>query len=149
MVDTFKEIKTWFELAIPKPTEDHKRVQLGVHIEEITEMFDEFLLKAPENILIDYPALTEQLTTVANRLKQDKSVEVSITNRTEFLDSLCDQVVTAIGVAHMNGFDILGALAEVSASNSSKFVDGKPIFNEHGKIAKGKNYFKPDLTKFI
>lgn len=149
MIDTFKEIKTWFELAIPTPTEDNKRVQLGVHLEEVCEMVDEFLLRSPENVLGNYPALTEQLTTVANRLKQDKLIEVSITNRTEFLDSLCDQVVTAIGVAHMNGFDILGALAEVSASNSSKFVDGKPIFNEHGKIAKGPSYFKPNLTKFV
>ena len=120
-----------------------------MHIEEITEMFNEFLLKAPENIIIDYPALTEQLTVIANRLKQDKSVEVSITNRVEFLDSLCDQVVTAIGVAHMNGFDILGALAEVSKSNSSKFVDGKPVFNEHGKIFKGKDYTPPNLSRFL
>ena len=67
----------------------------------------------------------------------------------ELIDALCDQIVTAIGVAHMFGMDIQGALQEVANSNDSKFEDGRPVFNEHGKIAKGKNYFKPELAKFI
>lgn len=147
MVDTFKEIKNWFELAIPEPTEDNKRVQLGVHLEEVCEML--------ETIVVDNEWPTDvkdvyvNLTLVANNLKKNKEITIDTYDRKEFLDSLCDQVVTAIGVGHMYGFDILGALAEVSASNSSKFVDGKPIFNEHEKISKGKNYFKPDLAKFV
>lgn len=147
MVDTFKEIKNWFELAIPEPTEDNKRVQLGVHLEEVCEMLETIVV---DNVWpTDVKDVYVDLTLVANNLKKNKEITIDTYDRKEFLDSLCDQVVTAIGVGHMYGFDILCALAEVSASNSSKFVDGKPIFNEHGKIAKGPSYFKPDLAKFI
>lgn len=66
----------------------------------------------------------------------------------ELLDSLCDQIVTAIGVAHMMGFDIESALNEVNRSNWSKFIDGKAVFDENGKIAKPDTYSKPDLTSF-
>ena len=69
--------------------------------------------------------------------------------RTELLDALCDQIVTAVGVAHMFGLDIEGALAEVNRSNWSKFVDGKPTFDANGKIAKPATYSKPDLTPFL
>ena len=70
-------------------------------------------------------------------------------NKIELLDSLCDQIVTAIGVAHMLGMDIENALAEVNRSNHSKFEDGKPVFNAQGKISKGVNYTPPKLGKFI
>lgn len=49
----------------------------------------------------------------------------------------------------MMGFDMVGALKEVNASNYSKFENGKPVFNEQGKIAKGKDYFKPNLTTYL
>ncbi|MEG9499874.1 hypothetical protein [Mannheimia indoligenes] len=62
---------------------------------------------------------------------------------------LCDQIVTAIGVAYMFGMDIQGALKEVADSNDSKFENGEPVFNEQGKIAKGKHYFSPNLKQFI
>ena len=66
------------------------------------------------------------------------------------LDSLADQIVTAVGTAHMNGMDIVGALHEVNGSNFSKFDDeGNPIFNDNKKIMKGPNYYKPDLVKFL
>jgi predicted HAD superfamily Cof-like phosphohydrolase len=70
-------------------------------------------------------------------------------SKIELLDSLADQIVTAIGVAHMFGFDISGALAEVNRSNFSKFEDGKPVFDANGKITKGKNYTPPELTPYI
>jgi predicted HAD superfamily Cof-like phosphohydrolase len=69
-------------------------------------------------------------------------------DRQELLDALCDQIVTAVGVAHMFGMDIESALNEVNASNWSKFVDGNPVFNEHGKIAKGPGYFEPKIAEF-
>jgi predicted HAD superfamily Cof-like phosphohydrolase len=70
-------------------------------------------------------------------------------NEIELLDSLADQIVTAIGVAHMMGFDILGALQEVNRSNFSKFEDGKAVFDENGKIRKGKDYTPPNLESFV
>ena len=49
----------------------------------------------------------------------------------------------------MFGLDIEGALAEVIRSNYSKFVDGKPVFDANGKIAKPATYSPPDLTAFV
>ena len=90
----------------------------------------------------------EQLNRLAEYYKHsDDSVVVK--DRQLLLDSLCDQIVTAVGVAHMFGLDITGALEEVNRSNWSKFVDGEPVFNKHGKIAKGPNYSPPDLSKFV
>ena len=51
--------------------------------------------------------------------------------------------------SHMFGLDIEGALAEVIRSNYSKFVDGKPVFDANGKIAKPATYSPPDLTAFV
>ncbi|SSX60346.1 nucleoside triphosphate pyrophosphohydrolase family protein [Actinobacillus lignieresii] len=76
-------------------------------------------------------------------------MELDNEDKVELLDALCDQIVTAIGVAHMFGMNIQGALQEVANSNDSKFEDGKPVFNEQGKIAKGKHYFKPNLERFV
>ena len=70
-------------------------------------------------------------------------------SRRELLDALCDQIVTAVGVAYMLGMDIQGALNEVNRSNWSKFVDGKAVFNEQGKIAKSENYTPPQLVEFV
>ena len=69
--------------------------------------------------------------------------------RCELLDALVDQIVTAVGVGHMMGMDVLGALEEINRSNFSKFEDGKPVFDENGKITKGKDYVKPNLEKFV
>ena len=67
----------------------------------------------------------------------------------ELLDALCDQIVTATGVAYMMGFDIEGALKEVIRSNNSKMVNGKFEFDDNGKIAKPDSYSEPDLTPFL
>ena len=48
----------------------------------------------------------------------------------------------------MMGFDMVGALDEINKSNWSKFENGKPVFDENGKIKKGAEYFKPKLSKF-
>lgn len=146
-----KEIKQWFELAVPNPTKDNQRVQLGVHFEEVAEMFDGITetTTSDSSNRTKLTATAQSLRILSDSMKKDKDFALKVNNRDSLLDSLCDQIVTAIGTAHVNGFDILGALAEVSRSNNSKFVDGKPVFNENGKIAKGPNYSKPDLSPFI
>ena len=75
---------------------------------------------------------------------------ISAIDKVELLDSLCDQIVTALGVGYDLGFDMEGALWEVIKSNYSKFDDdGNPIFDENMKISKSNNYFKPNLEKYI
>ena len=76
-------------------------------------------------------------------------VQASDPGKEDLLDALCDQIVTAIGVGYMAGFDMAGALQEVIRSNASKFENGKPLFDENGKIRKGKDYTQPELAQFV
>jgi hypothetical protein len=148
-MSSIDQIFNWFQKAIPVVSEDNKRVQVGVHIEEFTEMLCTFKFKDnPNQHEMRIPSACAVNEALADFLKNNKDVDLITIDRKELLDSLCDQIVTAIGVAHMFGFDIRSALKEVADSNDSKFVDGKPIFNAAGKIAKGPNYFKPDIARF-
>lgn len=148
MSEEIKSIKKWFELAVPEPTIETVCVQIGCHYEEVAEMAralsDEVVFKI--NKTADFYKSKEVSHLITAEAAKLGLVDV---DRVELLDSLCDQIVTAIGVAHMLDMDIVGALNEVNNSNYSKFEDGKPAFNEQGKIAKGKDYFSPDLAKFI
>lgn len=141
MTDHISDIKGWFELAVPTPTDKNRAVQLGVHFEEVGEML--------QTLPTHHPCLRDDIADVANGYKKRHEVNGEDVERIELLDALCDQIVTAVGVAHMFGMDIEGALAEVTRSNWSKFVDGKPVFDANGKIAKPPSYSKPDLTLFV
>ena len=68
----------------------------------------------------------------------------------EVADALTDILYVTYGAGHAFGIDLDSCFEEVQNSNMSKLDDnGKPIFNEHGKVMKGPNYFKPKLSKFI
>ena len=68
----------------------------------------------------------------------------------EVADALTDLLYVTYGAGHAFGIDLDKCFNEVQNSNISKLCkDGKPIYNEIGKVMKGPNYFKPDLTKFI
>ena len=65
-------------------------------------------------------------------------------------DALTDILYVTYGAGHAFGINLDKCFDEVQNSNMSKLgKDGKPIFNEFGKVMKGPNYFKPDLTKFV
>ena len=68
----------------------------------------------------------------------------------EVADALTDILYVTYGAGHAFGINLDKCFEEVQNSNMSKLDDnGKPIYNEHGKVMKGPNYFKPDLSKFI
>jgi predicted HAD superfamily Cof-like phosphohydrolase len=68
----------------------------------------------------------------------------------EVADALTDILYVAYGAGHSFGIDLDKCFKEVQDSNMSKLsLDGKPIYNEYGKVMKGPNYFKPDFSKFI
>ena len=68
----------------------------------------------------------------------------------EVADALTDILYVTYGAGHAFGIDLDKCFEEVQNSNMSKLgVDGKPIYNEKGKVMKGPNYFKPDLNKFV
>jgi predicted HAD superfamily Cof-like phosphohydrolase len=138
----------WFEQAIPNPTMKDKRVQIGCHIEEFGEMLESIgYTETPELEMIIKEA---DWFKGNNRSFTDTQEDMIFhCDKDALLDSLIDQIVTAVGVCHMMGFDVEGALDEVNRSNFSKFENGKPVFDSNGKIAKGVNYTKPDLTQFV
>jgi hypothetical protein len=139
-------IKLWHERARPEPHNVHLNIQTGCHFEEVMEMaavltgVDEY-----SNMMID--RLHTALTTVSLGLKHGTiKFEIKPENRAEFLDSLADQIVTGVGVGHCANMNIVEATRRVNSSNWSKYdVNGKPIFNEHGKIMKGPSYEPPKL----
>ena len=68
----------------------------------------------------------------------------------EVADALTDILYVTYGAGHAFGIDLDKCFEEVQNSNMSKLgEDGNPIYNESGKVMKGPNYFKPDLSKFI
>ena len=68
----------------------------------------------------------------------------------EVADALTDILYVTYGAGHAFGINLDKCFNEVQNSNMSKLgLDGKPIFNEKGKVMKGPNYFKPDLNKFV
>ena len=68
----------------------------------------------------------------------------------EVADALTDILYVTYGAGHAFGIDLDKCFEEVQNSNMSKLgSDGKPIYNDKGKVMKGPNYFKPDLRKFL
>ena len=139
-------IALWHERARPQPTEADFNVQLGCHLEEIAEMLEclsvgmnDYSLTAGTNT----PAY-RALCDLSNALKKGQLI-AKITDRKEMLDSLADQVVTAIGVAHCSGLGVVEGVRRVNTSNWSKFVDGRPLRDANGKITKGPQYEPPVL----
>ena len=143
--DSITDIANWFKAAKPEPTNKDICTQIGCHYEEIAEM---------ATPLMDY-GVRNTVEAVADRYKNNSVsfntvVEyLNNSNKIELLDALCDQIVTATGVAYMMGFDIEGALKEVIRSNNSKMVNGKFEFDDNGKIRKLESYSKPDLAPFV
>ena len=68
----------------------------------------------------------------------------------EVADALTDILYVTYGAGHAFGINLDKCFKEVQNSNMSKLgIDGKPIYNDKGKVMKGPNYFEPDLNKFV
>ena len=75
---------------------------------------------------------------------------ISKKNLPETIDALTDILYVTYGAGHAFGVDLDKCFQEVQNSNMSKLDNnGKPIFNENGKVMKGPNYFKPNLNQFL
>ena len=134
----------WFAtvLANDAPGTDRFPVQLGCHFEEVVEMLVE--LELEDKLSREVANAVASLTKVADALKTAK-VEVGTTNEVAFCDSLLDQRVTGTGLLKMLGVDVAESVARVDVANFTKFVDGKPLYKEGGKIAKGPNFWNPEF----
>ena len=86
--------------------------------------------------------IKEELEELTEAMKNKDLLEVA--------DALTDILYVTYGAGHAFGIDLDKCFEEVQNSNMSKLdKDGKPIYNEKGKVMKGPNYFKPDLSKFV
>ena len=86
--------------------------------------------------------ITEELEELAEAMKNRDLLEVA--------DALTDILYVTYGAGHAFGIDLDKCFDEVQNSNMSKLDEnGKPIYNESGKVMKGPRYFKPDLSKFV
>ena len=93
-------------------------------------------------IKLRYNLIKEELDEFEEALK-DKDLK-------EVADALTDILYVTYGAGHAFGIDLDKCFDEVQRSNMSKLgEDGKPIYNEQGKVMKGPKYFQPDLSKFI
>ena len=86
--------------------------------------------------------IKEELEELTEAMQDENLLEVA--------DALTDILYVTYGAGHAFGIDLDKCFEEVQSSNMSKLGDdGKPIYNEAGKVMKGPNYFKPDLSKFL
>ena len=89
-----------------------------------------------------YDLIKEELEELKEAMENKDLLEVA--------DALTDILYVAYGAGHAFGIDLDKCFEEVQNSNMSKLdEDGKPIYNESGKVMKGPKYFKPDLSKFV
>ncbi len=144
-MNELKRTKEWFNLALPDPTIEQACIQIGCHYEEVSEMLTALVDDRDGDNILDIATEYKQ----CSRENLPYIAAMNDTEKTELLDAMVDQIVTAIGVCHTMGFDVERALAEVNRSNFSKLEDGKPVFDVNGKITKGKNYTPPELGEFI
>ena len=88
-----------------------------------------------------------------NLIKEElEELKLALENKDllEVADALTDLLYVTYGAGHAFGINLDKCFEEVQNSNMSKLDEnGKPIYNEHGKVMKGPNYFKPDLSKFV
>ena len=88
--------------------------------------------------------------SLINEELEELKKAISENNIVEVADALTDILYVVYGAGHAFGINLDKCFKEVQDSNMSKLgEDGKPIYNEHGKVMKGPKYFKPDLSKFL
>ena len=93
-------------------------------------------------VQLRYDLIKEELDELSVAINNKDIVEVA--------DALTDLLYVVYGAGHSFGIDLDKCFAEVQRSNLSKLnIDGKPIYNENGKVMKGPNYSKPNLKQFL
>ena len=108
----------------------------GQEVKTKTEFPEEKIVK------LRYDLINEELEELQDAIKDKNMLEIA--------DALTDILYVTYGAGHAFGIDLDKCFDEVQKSNMSKLdLNGKPIYNESGKVMKGPNYFKPDLSKFV
>ena len=94
--------------------------------------------------------INELRISLINEELEELKKAVKDNDISEVADALTDILYVVYGAGHAFGINLDKCFNEVQESNMSKLDEnGKPIYNEHGKVMKGPKYFKPDLSKFL
>ena len=117
------------------------------HVKKFMETFGqevrtEASFPADKIISLRLDLIKEELSELKEAIEKKDIKEVA--------DALTDILYVTYGAGHAFGINLDKCFEEVQNSNMSKLgSDGKPIYNEHGKVMKGPDYFKPDFSKFV
>ena len=96
----------------------------------------------PKIVKLRLDLIKEELDELREAIRNNDIIEVA--------DALTDILYVTYGAGHSFGLDLDKCFAEVQRSNMSKLNnEGKPIYNEKGKVMKGPNYFQPNLKKYL
>jgi predicted HAD superfamily Cof-like phosphohydrolase len=134
-------IKLWHSRARPEPDDEQFQAQLACDFEEMGEMIEE--LDSDDDLLAYLFMKIKYDMDKVTLLLRNKKATAYIKDRENFLREMADRIVTGVGVCHTAGMNISEAVDRVNAANWSKYDhEGKPIFDECGKIVKGPNYKK-------
>ena len=118
-----------------------------ISVKKFMETFEQEVKQSPS-----FP--TEKIQELRIKLIEEEFLELKEAIKSkdikEVADALTDILYVTYGAGHAFGIDLDGCFDEVQRSNMSKLDEnGKPIYNEDGKVLKGPNYFKPNFEKFI
>tara|TARA_B110001452_G_C14846879_1_gene295808 strand:+ start:98 stop:478 length:381 start_codon:yes stop_codon:yes gene_type:complete len=123
LMSNFKKVKKFMEI-------------FGQEVKTKAEFPNDKIIK------LRYDLIEEELSELKTAIKEKNIAEVA--------DALTDILYVTYGAGHAFGIDLNQCFDEVQKSNMSKLGEnGKPIYNETGKVMKGPKYFKPNLKKFI
>lgn len=139
----------WLEACGKRPGMQAASVQVGCHLEEVCEFLRTLRIDSEGYAQLIHRTVTD-LEWFASKLKKgEQTVHIPLHLRVDALDALCDQEVTANGIAYLSEFDKPAADAAVLASNEAKLIDGKPLILEGGKIGKPEGWKAPNLESFV
>ena len=146
---TIQSIIRWFEIAKPEPTFADVALQVGCHYEEVSQMLE--ATNNCDDLSSDSESNDATLTDLANFYRDGFGNDNLVNfDHLALLDALCGQIVTALGVGVLMGFDMEKALAEVNRSNYTKFAQdeqGKPVPYPNGKNPD--TYQEPVLAPYL
>lgn len=149
MQTNFDRVAHWLTAAGKEPNAKNLATQVGCHFEEFTELLTCITVTSPTgampNVLVEAKMI---LDMVAQGLKSG-DFGVEIYDREGALDALCDADVTGNGIAYLAGMDKNRADKKVLDANDDKFVDGKPLILEGGKIGKRPGWTAPSLADCV
>lgn len=146
----FQRTAAWLHACGKTRNAQDLSVQIGCHIEEFVEFFDQLEMDDQGNNAARMTVACDLLLYVASAMKMGHMVaRIPAQNRERALDALCDSEVTGNGVAYLARFDKESADLAVLDANDAKLVDGKPVILPGGKIGKPAGWKAANLGPFV